>query len=235
MKEKLCIVGAGHLANEIVDFIRHYDLFDIVGFTVNKDRIADDHYLGVPVYPMEELESFIDKNEVKLFIAISWYHNMMGLREEKFNELKGRGFTFANVISPRAFIWSDNIGEGNWICDNVYIGYQVTIGNNNVFRACCDVQHYSVIGDNCFIADMSMLAGHVTLRDRCFVGISCAVHNKVTIGEKCVVGGGSVIKKDVPAYSLCIAENATIVQRDVQSIEKYVSVKRLAKGTDKND
>ena len=224
MKEKLVIVGAGHLANEIVDFIRHYDLFDIVGFTVNKAKMQYTEYLGAPVYPMEELESFIDKSEVKLFLAISWYHNMMGLREEKFNELRARGFTFANVVSPRAMIWTVNIGQGNWICDNVYLGYRVTVGNNNIFRACCDVQHYSVIGDNCFIADMSMLAGHVTLGNRCFVGISCAVHNKVKIGEKCVLGGGSVIKRDVPAYSLCIAENATVVQRDTNTIEKYISI-----------
>lgn len=223
------IVGAGHLANEIVDFIKHYDLFDIVGFTVNKDRMQYDQYLGAPVYPMEELENCIDKNEVKLFEAISWYHNMMGLREEKFYELRDRGFHFANVISPRAMIWTDKIGEGNWICDNVYIGYHVEVGNNNIFRACSDVQHYSKIGDNCFIADMSMLAGHVTLGNRCFVGISCAIHNKVVIGEKCVVGGGCVIKSNVPDYSLCIANNATIVQRDEISIEKYVSTSRLKK------
>ena len=224
MQEKLVIIGAGHLANEIVDFIQHYELFDIIGFAVNKDRIQYDEYLGTPVYPIEDLETYIDKSKVKLFLAISWYHNMMGVREAKYNELKERGFTFANVISPRAMIWSNNIGEGNWICDNVYIGYRATIGNNNVFRACCDVQHYSVIGDNCFIADMSMLAGHVTLGNRCFIGISCAIHNKVKIGEKCVIGGGSVIKKDVPAYSLCIAENATVIQRDEDSIEKYISV-----------
>ncbi len=207
-----------------MDFIRHYDLFDIVGFTVNREKMQCDHYFGAPVYPMEDLENYVDKNEVKLFLAISWYHHMMGLRETMFNELKGRGFTFANVVSPRAMIWTENIGEGNWICDNVYIGYNVTVGNNNIFRAFCDVQHYSVVGDNCIIADMSILAVHVTLGDRCFVGISCAIHNKVTIGEKCVVGGGSVIKKDVPAYSLCIAENATIVQRDVNTIEKHVSI-----------
>ena len=227
MKEKLCIVGAGHLAIEIVDYIRHYDLFDIVGFSINKDRIVDDTYLGAPVYPMEDLESYIDKNEVKLFLAISWYHNMMGLREEKFNELKARGFTFANVISPRAFIWSENIGEGNWIMDNSHIGYKVTVGNNNVFRANCDIQHYSVVGDNCFVGDMTVIAGHVNINSRCFIGVGCVVHNRVTIGNKCVVGGGSVLKSDVPDYSLCIAANATVVQRDVESIEKYISINRL--------
>ena len=227
MKEKLVIVGAGHLANEIVDFIKHYDLFDIVGFTVNKDRMQDDQYLGAPVYPMEDLENCIDKSEVKLFEAISWYHNMMGTREEKFNELKARGFHFANVISPRAMIWTDKIGEGNWISDTAYLGYHVEIGNNNVIRA--NVEHYSKIGDNCFIADMSMLAGHVTVGNRCFIGVSTVVHNRVTIGKKCVVGGGCVIKSDVPDYSLCIANNATIVQRDENTIEKYVSASHLKK------
>lgn len=224
MKEQLVIVGAGHLAHEIVDFINHYDLYEIIGFTVNEQCSKEKMFMGLPVYPMERLEEYIDKEKVKLFEAISWYHNMMGVREQKFRELKARGFRFANVISPKAMIWTKNIGEGNWICDNVYIGYNVTVGSNNIFRACCDVQHYSSVGDNCFIADMTMLAGHVTLKDRCFVGISCAVHNRVTIGYKCVVGGGCVIKYDVPDFSLCIANNATIVQRNESTIEKYVSL-----------
>ena len=229
LKEKMIIVGAGFLANEIVDFIEHYDLYDIVGFTVNEEYFRGDTYLGRPVYPMEKLEEYYKPDEVKLFMAISWYQEMMGVREVKFNELKARGYHFANVISPRSYIWTDELGEGNWICDNVYIGYKAKLGSNNIFRACCDVQHYSVVGDNCFIADYTMVAGHVTIGDRSFIGISCAIHNRVNIGKKCVVGGGCVIKYDVPDYSLCIANNATIVQRDEKSIEKYVDSTNLKK------
>ena len=231
LKEKMIIVGAGFMANEIVDFIEHYDLYDIVGFTVNEEYFRGDTYLGRPVYPMEKLEEYYKPDEVKLFIAISYYQEMMGVREVKFNELKARGYHFANVISPRSYIWTDELGEGNWIFDNVYIGYKAKLGSNSILRAGCEVEHYSVVGDNCFIAGNTMVTGHVTIGDRSFIGISCAIHNRVNIGKKCVVGGGCVIKYDVPDYSLCIANNATIVQRDEKSIEKYADASRLKKMT----
>lgn len=227
MKEKIVIVGAGHLAKEVIDFINRYELFDVLGFTVNKDRIEYSGYLGLPIFPIEELENYVDKEKVKLFLAISWYHNMMGLREEKYNEFKNKGFSFANVISPKATIWTEDIGEGNWILDSVYIGYNAKIGNNNVIRAGSSIEHYSSVGNNCFIASNANFAGHVVLGNRCFVGVSSTVYNQVIIGNKCIIGGGVVIKRNIPDYSLCIIDNSIVIQKDIDSIEKYISVNRL--------
>lgn len=109
MKEKLIIIGAGAMAPEVVDFVQRYNLYEIVGFSVDEKYITDT-YLGYPVYPTEHLEDYVDKSSVKLFIAISWYNKFNRIKKEKFENLKQRGFSFANLISPHAIVYPTDLG-----------------------------------------------------------------------------------------------------------------------------
>lgn len=228
MKEKLIIVGTGSATGEVVDFIEMYDLFDIVGYAADEAYIKEDTLNGCPVYPLERLDRYMEDG-TKLFIAISWYQRLNSLKRKKYEELKARGFTFANLISPTATVNTVEMGEGNWIGDGCYLAYNTRIGNNNTFRPLACLCHGSEVGNHSIIGVRSNIAGHTTIGNQVYVGIGATVFNKLIVGDKCVIGGAAVVKRNLPAYSLVIAADSIVKQKDSESIEKYISIDHIKK------
>ena len=228
MKENIIIIGTGSATGEVVDFINMYNLYNIIGYSVDENCMKEDTFNGCPVYPLERLEEYVDKS-TKLFIAISWYQRLNSLKRKKYEELKARGFCFANLISPTATVQAVEIGEGNWIGDNCYIAYNTRIGNNNTFRPLACLCHGSEVGNHSIIGVRSNIAGHTTIGDQVYVGIGATVFNKLIIGNKCVIGAAAVVKRNLPDFSLVIAADSTIKQKDSESIEKYISIDHIKK------
>ena len=230
--EKLVLVGTSSLAAQTLDFIERYQLFDVIGFTVNEAYINDPVFLGKPVFPIEELDKHIDKDNVKLFSTVTWYNYLNRERKKIFDLLKASGYNFANLISPHALVYTKDIGEGNWIHDFAHIGYGVHIGDDNVFRMKCMIGHDSVVGNHNFFAVNSIIGGHDYFNDCCFVGLSALVHNRVVVGNKCVIGGGAIVKRDLPDFSLCVADNSFVKQCDEEKIESYISPKHFQRSVE---
>ena len=230
--EKLVLVGTSSLAPQTLDFVERYQLFDVIGFTVNKAYIKEPVFLGKPVFPIEELDKHIDKDNVKLFSTVTWYNYLNRERKKIFDQLKGAGYKFANLISPHALVYTEDLGEGNWIHDFAHIGYGVHIGNDNVIRMKCMIGHDSVIGDHNFFAVNSIVGGHDYFNDCCFVGLNALIHNRVAVGNKCVIGGGAIVKKDLPDFSLVVADNSFVKQCDEEKIESYISPKHFQRSVE---
>lgn len=222
--KKLIIVGTGQLSQDVRFFVERYNLFDIVGYAINKEYISENVYEGLPIHSIEDLEKEVDANDVYLYIAISWFHYLNRERRKAYELLKNKGFRFANLISPKAEILTEDIGEGNWICDFVYLDFKTQIGSNNVFRNYAYVGHYSQIGSHCFIGAKSLIGGNSSIGDQNFIGIASTVFNDVVTGDKCVVGGTAVVKKSLPDYSVCKISNSVIdiKQYTADEIEKKI-------------
>lgn len=230
--EKLVLVGTSSLAAQTLDFISRYQLFEVVGFTVNRTYIKDSIFLGKPVFPMEELGDYINKNDVKLFSTISWYNYLNRERKKVFDLLKNEGYKFANLVSPHALVYTTELGEGNWIHDFAHIGHGVKIGDDNVFRMKCVIGHDSVVGNHNFFGVDSVVGGHDFISDCNFIGLRALMLNRVFVGNKCVIGGGTVIKRDLPDFSLCVADNSFVKQCDEEKIESYISPKHLQRSVE---
>lgn len=201
MKEKLIIVGVGSYAPTVADFVNRYELYDIVGFSVDNKYIIPE-FMGKKVFPLERLEDYFDKQDIKLFCAISWYNSLNKYRRQKFEELKSRGFSFANLISPTACVKTEQIGEGNLIGEYALIGYDCQIGDNNVFGTQTIVGHHTIVGNHNALAGRTTLGGDSIIGDQNYFGLSCVVFNRIEVGNQCIIGGGSVVKRSLQDYSL---------------------------------
>ncbi len=230
--EKLVLIGTSSLAPQTLDFIERYQLFDVIGFTVNKAYIKEPIFLGKPVIPMEELDQHIDKDNVKLFSTVTWYNYLNRERKKIFDLLKKEGYKFANLISPHALVYTKDIGEGNWIHDLAHIGHGVRIGDDNVFRMKCVIGHDSVIGNHNFFGVDSLVGGHDYFGDCSFIGLDALIHNRVVVGNKCVIGGGATVKRDLPDFSLVVADNSFVKQCDEEKIESYISPNRFKRSVE---
>lgn len=226
MKEKLIIVGVGSIAPEVFYFVNRHNLYDVEGFSVDEKYINSSEYMGKPVYPLERIEEFVDK-KVKFFVAISWYNYMNRYKRQKFDYLKGKGYSFANLISPLASVNCSMMGEGNWIQDFVYLGFNSKIGDNNTF--CCHslLGHNSEIGNHNVLSGRSSVAGDNKVGDQNYFGICSCVFNKLVIGNKNLIGGGSVVKKDMGDYSIVTASDSKYIQTTEKTVEFCLSPKSV--------
>jgi UDP-3-O-[3-hydroxymyristoyl] glucosamine N-acyltransferase len=125
------------------------------------------------------------------------------------------------VIGPGARIGQDGFGyaneDGHWvrksqshgvvIADDVHIGantcidrgsYRDTrIGRGTRIDNLVHVAHNVVIGEDCLVIALSMLAGSTVIGDSAYVAPCAATRDHITIGERAFVGLGAVVVRDV--------------------------------------
>jgi UDP-N-acetylglucosamine acyltransferase len=89
-------------------------------------------------------------------------------------------------------------------------GGTTSIGDNNLFMACCHVAHDCNIGNDCVLANYVGLSGHVTIEDRAVIGGLSGVHQYARVGYLSMIGGCSKVNQDVPPFSLVDGNPATL-------------------------
>lgn len=222
MKEKLVIFGIGAMTEEVVDFVTRYQLFDLIGFTVDKPYFVPS-FMGLPVFPAEDLEDYIDKTTVKLFVVSSYYNNLNKVKRLKFEELKARGFHFANLISPLASVKCKDMGEGNWINDFVCLDFGTVVGDNNTFLLCSILGHNAMIGNHNLVAGQANIGGASCVGDQNFIGMCSVIFNEIKIGNKCVIGGGAIVNKQLSDFVVVVAPSSVYKQSTEKRIEYFIS------------
>ena len=218
--EKLLLIGAYTVAKEIKEFVEKYKLFDIIGYSVNQRFIKDETIDGLPVIPLEEIEHHISK-KTKLYMAISWGQRLNQVRKDIYNDLKSKGYSFANLISPLAVIMTDDIGEGNLFYEFSYIGHGVKIGNNNEFRAFCTIGHYTTVGSHNHFSKCTV-GGKANIGDCNFVGMQAVLYNRISVGNKNFIGACSIVKKDLTSFNLIAAKESETIGLSEKQIENIV-------------
>lgn len=226
----LVIVGTGAMARDVTAFVNRYQLYNIVGYSCNKEYVESSRHAHPEwdICALDELEEKYNKNNVELFVAISQFQMLNRVRKDTFNNLKKRGFHFATLISPTATVLSKRIGEGCWIQDSAYLSTETEIGNNVIVDILCYIAHFSKIHDHVFVAGRATLFGSVTVGEQGFIGAASTIFNDVTIGTKCLIGGGTTIKKDVPPYTQCKLPNDGVIMK--QYDEDTIEMKLLPPG-----
>lgn len=220
MKEKLIIIGTSTTARHVYDFVKGYNLYEIIGFVVDEKYKDADTFCDLPVFSIEELDTVINKEEVKLFVAVLW-NRVNADRRRLYERLKKEGYHFANLISPSAVIRGNLLGDNCWIHDYVIIQSEASVGDNCLLMAFTLVGDFSVIGSHCFTGTKSTIAGKCEIGEQTFVGINCTVFDNTKVGKKCILGACTAVKRNVEDYSIVKTgkDNAVVVQMDEETVE----------------
>ena len=222
--KKLIIVGLSVNARHIYSFVQYHKLFEVVGFAVTREFKDRDTFYGLPVYSLEDIEKYVDVNEVEFFVALLW-NKLNADRKQLYNLIKKKNYRLANVISPTAAIRGELLGDNCWIHDFVVIQNNTTIGSNVAIMTQSIIGADTTIGDHCFFGARSMVGGGSRIGDQCFVGMACTVFDGTTVGKKCILGACTAIKRNVPDFSLC---KTTIDYQIKQYSEDEIENKLLA-------
>ena len=135
-----------------------------------------------------------------------------------------------NKISPHVVLGSEpqdlkykgeggklTIGRGNVFREffTAHIGHLTSegtkIGNDNYFLTGSHVGHDCCIGDQNFIANQVLLAGHVIMGDQNNLSGNTCVHQFCKIGSHTMISGLSGIRADVPPFVLVQGDPAKII------------------------
>lgn len=213
--QNLVIVGISDTADRIIRFVERYNLFHVLGCTVNKEYMPKTGMAIVggqerKVYPLEELDQYIDKENDLLFIAVLW-NRLNADRRKLYQKVKDMGYKLANIISPMACVRGEIKGDNCWISDGVFLQEKTMVGNDVFIMDNAMIGHRSMIEDHVFVTIRATICGSVTIGEQSYIGANSAVFDEVKIGKKCLIGGATIVKRNVPDCSVVKTPNDTMI------------------------
>lgn len=192
----LVIVGTGLFGEVARDYFHEYTDYRVQAFSCHERTKDKDEYCGLPVVTIESLEKHFKPDNVTVFVAIG-YRKMNKLRQAAFEELRHRGYRFANFVAPNVKTWTSNqIGNNVFIFENNVIQPHVHIGDNTVLWSGNHIGHHSTIGRHCFISSHVVVSGSCRVGDNSFLGVNATLHDNITLGAENLIGAGAIIAKD---------------------------------------
>lgn len=205
---KLIIYGIGETADIAFEYFTHDSDYEVIAFTVDKEYKTSDRHLDLPVIDFEELENKFPPAEVELFAA-STYNKLNRVRTKMYKAAKAKGYTCANYISSKAFIWHNvEIGENVFIFENNVIQHKVKIGNNVVLWSGNHVGHQTMIHDNAYVSSHCVISGFCEIGEYSFLGVNCTFNDNIKLGKDNIVGSGALIVKNTEDGKLMIGSPA---------------------------
>lgn len=195
--KKLIIFGDSAFAEIAYEYFTHDSVYEVIAFTVTKEYLNKSTLFKLPVVPFEEVEFHYPPNEYEMHIALV-YNSLNRIRKQFYNAAKNKGYTLANYISSKSFVWHNVVvGDNIFIFEDNTIQPFVKIGSNNVFWSGNHIGHHSVIGSHNFISSHVVISGFCTINDNNFFGVNATMGNNLSVGSDCLIGSFVHIVKDV--------------------------------------
>ena len=199
---RIVLFGTGRGADVAYRFLSADTRHDIVAFTVDGDRIGAKTHRGLPLVPFEEVEKHYPPDTTRMLILLG-YQQMNGLRQQKFEAAKAKGYTLESYVASGIFQAEPlSVGENCFILDNQSISLDVEIGHNVVMWSSNHIGDMTTIADHAWVSSHVTVAANVTIGARAFLGIGAKVTNGVRIGEECFVGAGLMVSADTQPRSV---------------------------------
>jgi sugar O-acyltransferase (sialic acid O-acetyltransferase NeuD family) len=200
----MVVVGTALFAEVVRDYFEEYTDYRVRAFACHAQYKESDDCGGLPILTIEDLDREHPPGEVEIFVAIG-YRKMNKLRQVAYEELKGRGYSFASFIAPNVKTWSSNrLGENVFIFENNVIQPHVHIGNNTILWSGNHIGHHSSIGNHCFISSHVVVSGSCKIGDNSFLGVNSTLHDSLNIGSENLIGAGAVIARNTRAREVFV-------------------------------
>lgn len=210
----MLIIGAKGFAKEVLEVChQNAELDNLVFYDDVNDDVQGLLYDKFPIIKsLEEAKSYLNKIDNRFNIGIGGPHLRRALYE-KFSLIGG---VFTSSVATSAIIghYSNVIGCGSNIMQNVVITNSVTIGRGVLINQFTSIGHDVTIDDFVEICPNSSVSGNCVIGKNTFIGTSTVVLPKITIGENVIIGAGSVVTKDIPDNCTVVGVPAKIIKQN---------------------
>lgn len=205
MATKVVIFGTASFAELVHYYLSRDDRYDVVAFTVSRDRITSESFCGLPVVPFEDLAHSHPPAAHEMFVAVG-YRKVNQVRAAIYHECKAKGYTLLTWVSPKCNNMAASIGDNCFVFEDNTLQPFVHIGSNVIFWSGNHIGHHSTIGDHCYVTSHVVVSGHCKVGPYCFLGVNATLRDSITIAESCVIGAGALIMKDTSPKQVYLGE-----------------------------
>ncbi len=121
-------------------------------------------------------------------------------RREWFERFKAQGYSFVQVISPKAMVSERAVlQEGCHVMTGAIVQAGCHVGANTIVNTGAQLDHDCRVGPHSHIAPGAILCGGVEVGAECHIGAGAVILENIKIGDRAVVGAGAVVTADVAA------------------------------------
>jgi sugar O-acyltransferase (sialic acid O-acetyltransferase NeuD family) len=217
---KVVIFGIGRGADVATRYFRADSPHEIVAYTVDDAYADQKEFMGRPVIPFSRIEQEAPPSECRMLLPLG-FQRMNGLRAEKYEAAKAKGYTLESYVSSRILAWErPSFGENCFILEGNVFDFDVKVGNDVVLWSANHIGDLCVIEDHVWISSHAVLSGEVTVGRRSFLGVNATVSNYVKIGPRCYIGANTLIAKDT-------RPDAVLVEKGTAPLEQIDSLRFL--------
>ena len=209
--KNLVIFGTNDFGRLLKYYIEKDDNRKVEGFTVNRNYIQEDEFLGVPVVPFEEIESKYSPEKYEILIAIG-NSKMNDVRKNVYMQCKEKGYTVASYIHSSCSIHSNDIGEGNILLENCLVYPYAKIGNGNLMWDHVLISHDCTVGDFNTFSSYADLCGYVKIGNNGYFGKHCILNDFMEIADYTLVGAAAYAKKNTKPYDVVVPARIIILE-----------------------
>jgi sugar O-acyltransferase (sialic acid O-acetyltransferase NeuD family) len=194
--KKLVIVGIGETADIAFEYFTFDSAYEVVSFSVNREFLSTPIYHGLPVIPLEELLNFYPPSDVHVYVAVS-YVKLNRVRKKLYLDVKKMGYTCANYVSSKAFLWRNvEMGENNFIFENNVLQHKVVLGNNIILWSGNHIGHQTRIMDHVYVSSHCVISGFCEIGEASFLGVNSTYNDNIKIAADTIVGSGTLIVRN---------------------------------------
>jgi sugar O-acyltransferase (sialic acid O-acetyltransferase NeuD family) len=207
-------LGAGGHAKVVIEILRSYESYELVGLLDPKPELRGKSVLGVPVLGDDGLLPALKGGGVgHFFVGLGGVGDTRP-RRRLFELALRHGMKPVDAIHPQAIISpSAVLGEGVTIMPGAVVNAGARLGANVIVNTGAIVEHDCVIGDHVHIATGARLASTVHVGDGAHIGAGATVLQCVRVGESALVGAGAVVIGDVSPGTTVAGCPAQVLQR----------------------
>ncbi|NQS94643.1 acetyltransferase [Yersinia enterocolitica] len=178
----------------------------VIGVITKDRKPLHSIFDGVPFLSYDEIILSYSPEDIDLVNGIGALPGNNEIRENIYSSFSCKGYRFASVISPHAYISKFSIlEEGVQIMASATIQVGASIGKNTIVNTGAIVDHDCIVGPHNHIAPGAVLSGGVRTHPKVHIGTGANIIQGIDIGENCIIAAGVTINKSLPDHHIAYA------------------------------
>lgn len=199
-RERVIIIGAGRLSEQVIDILLDDKDKTIVGLVDSYKKEYASYSFPLINCSVYDFPDVVDRSRYDtVIIALGGDKKAMKFRKELYELYKNKGIRFTNAIGDNVNIRrAVKVGENNIIMHNCYIGTGSQIGDDNMISYGTCIGHHCIIGSHNLFAPGFMTPGSVRVGNDCIIMTGVNMINYTAIGSEVVLPVGCNVVQDIP-------------------------------------
>ena len=190
----LILIGGGGHCKSVIEAAESAGR-EILGVLDLPEKVGNEILSTKAIGTDDDIPAFV--NQADFLITLGFIKNPT-TRIRLYDRVKEAGGKFATIIASTAYVSKyATIGEGTVVMHHAFVNAGAKVGNNVILNTLSNIEHDTLIGNQCHISTGAMVNGACKIGNNVFIGSQSVVAHGITIGDDIIIGAGLFIKESI--------------------------------------